>query len=260
MLPNIRLLIVGLCLLMAACTTIFGDSEDSISNEKKAVLNMQLGVRYLELGMLNEAKEKLEKANEQDSENGDIHNALGVFNETIEQNETARYHFEEAIELSPHNAEIKNNYGGFLCRTGSYQEGMALLKQAEAMPLNNRKWFAFTNIGLCYLKQGEQKQAEQEFRKALQIKPNYAPALFEMQKISYQSRNYMSARAFMQRYLEVAKYNAETLWIGIQTERALGNKTLTEQYRQQLLALFPMSDQAQQVKTAINREALGNSQ
>ena len=130
---------------------------------------------------------------------------------------------------------------------------MALLKRAVAMPLNNRKWIALTNTGLCYLKLGEQKQAELEFRKALQIKPSYAPALFEMQKISYQNRNYMSARAFMQRYLAVANYNAETLWVGIQTERALGNKTLTEQYRQQLLTLFPMSNQAQQVKMSINR-------
>jgi len=176
-----------------------------------------------------------------------------VLNERLQQNNVARSHFEKAMELSPENASIKNNYGRFLCTTGHYREGLELLQQAVTMPLNNRKWFALTNIGLCDLKQRELKKAEQAFRKALQENSGYSPALLEMQKISYQSRKYMSARAFLERYLAVAKHTAETLWVGFQTERALGNKTLAEQYRQQLLVLFPASKQAQQVRTAINR-------
>ncbi len=245
-----RLLVFGLCLILAACATT---SNSSMSSKEKAVLNLELGARYLEMGMLDVAKEKLERAIQLDSNNADIHNMLAVLNERIQQNEAARHHFEKAMDLSPENASIKNNYGRFLCTTGNYQEGTALLQQAVAMPLNNRKWFALTNIGLCDLEQGEQKKAEQAFRKALQENASYSPALLEMQKISYQNRNYMSARAFLERYLAVAKHTAETLWVGFQTERALGNKTLAEQYRQQLLVLFPASKQAQQVRTAINR-------
>ncbi len=246
----LRLIIPGYFLLLSACATTSNNS--SMSNKEKAVLNLELGARYLEMNMLKVAKEKLERAYQLDSGNANIHNMLAVLNERIQQNDIARYHFEKAMELSPENASIKNNYGRFLCTTGHYQDGLRLLQQSMAMPLNNRKWFALTNIALCYLKQGERKLAERTFRKALQENPSYAPALLEMQKISYQNRNYMSARAFLERYLAVAKHTAETLWIGFQTERALGNKTLAEQYQQQLLVLFPGSKQARQVSITVN--------
>ncbi len=245
-----KILIIGLCLMLTACAT---GSKRSMSNKEKATLNLQMGARYLDMGMLEVAKEKLEKANELDSGNPEIHNALAVFYEKIKLDELAREHFITAMELSPENASIKNNYGRFLCSSGHFPEGVELLQQSVGMPLNERKWIALTNLGRCYLKQGELKKAEQAFRKALGFNPGFSPALQEMQKISYQQRKYMSARAFLERYLAVAKHTAETLWFAIQTERALGNKTLTEQYRQQLLALFPTSEQARQVRTAISK-------
>jgi len=119
------------------------------------------------------------------------------------------------------------------------------------MPLNNRKWFAYTNIGLCEMRQGQQQLAEGYFRQALQENRSFPPALFEMQKISYRVRNYMSARAFLERYLAVANHNAETLWFAVQTERVLGNKELSEEYREKLLNQFPASKQAQQLRTSI---------
>ena len=38
------------------------------------------------------------------------------------------------------------------------------------------------------------------------LQPDFAPALQEMQKISYENRQYLSARAFLERYLGVAKH------------------------------------------------------
>jgi len=245
-----RLLLIVFILFLTGCAS---SSKNSMNDKEQAVLNLQLGARYMEMGMLSVAKEKLEKANQLDSDNAEVHNALAVLNERLKRYDVSRTHFEKAMDLNPDNASIKNNYGRFLCATGSYQEGVVLLKQALAMPLNDRRWFALTNMGLCYLKQGKKNQAEMAFRKALQENTSYSPALLEMQKISYQHRNYLSARAFLERYLAVAKQTSESLWVGLQTERALGDKTQAEQYRQQLLTLFPASKQAQQVRTAVVR-------
>lgn len=237
---------------IAGCVSTSG-AKDSMSRKEKAVLNLQMGVRYLDLGMLKVAKEKLEIAYELDSRNADVLNALAVLHERLKQYDYARYYYQEAMGLNPDEASVKNNYGRFLCERGNYSEAMELLNQAAQMPLNSRKWLPLTNLGLCYLRQNQQPQAETEFRKALQLQPNYAPALLEMQQISYQQRNYLSARAFLERYLSVAQHTPQTLWVAFQTERALGNRELTEKYRQELLRLFPASEQAQQIRTAINR-------
>jgi type IV pilus assembly protein PilF len=96
-------------------------------------------------------------------------------------------------------------------------------------------------------------KAEGYFRQALQVNPEYAPALQEMQKISYHHQQFMSARAFLERYLSVSKHTAETLWFAYQTERALGNAQAADDYKQQLLTLFPASKEAFDVKTAISK-------
>jgi len=160
----------------------------------------------------------------------------------------AEQQYRESLELSPDNPQVENNYGAFLCKHGDYTQGMAYLKKAIARPLNNRKWYALTNAGRCEKRQGNSQQAERYFRSALQLQPEYPPALLEMLKISYQNGNYASARGFLQRYQGLVKDNAEILWYGWQIERALGHQQLAESYRRQLLEKFPNSEQALKVQ------------
>jgi len=247
-----RFLTILVCLSLNACMWGGSSAKDDTTDEEKAVLYMEMGARYLEMGMLKTAKEKLEIAEQLDSNNAETHNIMGVLYEQLRQYQLAGEEFKTAYGLNADNAGIRNNYGRFLCERGHYEKGTQLLLEALDMPLNTRKWFAYTNLGRCELRAGRQDVAEKKFRAALQINKRYAPALEEMQKISYRSGRYMSARAFLERYLAVSKHNSETLWYAIQTERALGNEELTEQYREKLFLLFPLSKEAQQLKTAIN--------
>ncbi|WP_245395232.1 type IV pilus biogenesis/stability protein PilW [methane-oxidizing endosymbiont of Gigantopelta aegis] len=246
-----KLSVFFLALMLSACMAENPLGREA-STDEQAQVQLQLGVRYLEMGMLTEAREKLLNAERYDSQNAEVQDALAVLSERLGQREDADHHYRRAIELNPQSYSSKNNYGRFLCEAGRFDEGFKLLQEALDNPLNNRKWYAQTNIGLCYLKQGQTDLAEQAFRHALQYQPDYAPALQQMQKISYQNRRYMSARAFLQRYLVVAEHTPETLWVGWQTERALGNQTMAEKYRNQLLTRFPASKQAQQARKAIN--------
>ena len=106
---------------------------------------------------------------------------------------------------------------------------------------------------MCQLQLNDANQAEQYFRRALQENPRYPLALQEMAKISYNKQEFMSARAFLQRYASVAQHTPETLWIGFQTERALGNPESAEAYKEQLMISFPVSTEAIQVKSAISK-------
>ena len=227
------------------------ETKRPLTDEELAEVNLQLGARYLEMNMLSVAKNKLEIALKLDSNNAGIYNAFGVLYERLKQYAIAKQYYKDAISLDDNNFSIKNNYGRYLCETGEYQSGLMLLNEALDMPFNNRKWFTYTNIGICEMKQGRMELAEDNFRQALQLNRSFSPALSEMQKISYRTGKYMSARAFLERYLAVAKHTPETLWYAVQTERALGNQELTEEYRETLFSLFPMSKQAQQLKTAI---------
>lgn len=243
-------LLIGM--LLTGCN-LASKLTDGKSSAEKAQLNLQLGVRYLEMGLIDVAQEKLETALSQDSGNAEIHNALGVFFERIKDYEEAADYYQSALRRDPENTSIKSNYGRLLCEQGDIDKGKKLLQEALDSPVNSRPWITMTNMGLCFSKQNDVQRSEDFFRQALNTNPEYPPALLEMQKISYNSQQFMSARAFLQRYLVTAKHTPETLWIGFQTERALGNATLADEYKEQLINNFPTSREAQDARSAISR-------
>ncbi len=235
--------IILISILLGACVN--SNSKTSLTEAKEAKLYMDMGMRYLEMGMFRLAKENLELAESIDSGNANIHNSLGALYERLKLLPKAELQYQKAVALDVDNAGAKNNYGRFLCEREAYNEGIELLRDALALPLNNRQWFAYTNIGRCELLRGNNKLAEANLRKALQINPSFPPALFEMQKISYHAGKYMSARAFLERYLSIARHSSKTLWYAVQTERALGNGALVKKYRETLYNSFPASKEAQ---------------
>lgn len=228
--------------------SLFSDQEEGASKEAAADTYAKLGTEYLRMGQMNVALEKLRLAITLDENNIEAHDSIAVLYEQIKEYPKARQHFETALELKPDSAATLNNYGRFLCDRGEYEEAFEHLQKAMEMPLNNNKWYAFTNAGRCELMRGDQNKAEQYFRQALEYQANYAPALLELQRISYRNGNYMSAKAFLQRYLEVAEHTPSTLWVGIQTELALGNRDLALQYRRLLLEKFANSNEAKQIQ------------
>ncbi len=237
-------LLVG---VLAACGT-----ASNTKNDNSEDVHLQLGVRYLSMNKLELAKENLQQALKNNSDNVQGHNALAFLYEKLNQYDKAKDHYETALDLAPDDLGVKNNFGRFLCEHGELKEGMELLSEASSNPLNDRQWLALTNAGRCQLGMGNKQQAENYFRQALQLNNAYAPALSEMQKIAYQNGDFWAAKGFLQRYLGVAVHTAETLWFAVLSERALGNKELAHEYKNLLLEKFPLSNEAKKIAGVSN--------
>lgn len=228
---------------LAAC----GSTSSNTKSENSDDIHLQLGVRYLGMNKLEVAKENLLLALKENSSNAQAHNALAFLYEKLNQYDDAKDHYETALNLMPDDLGVKNNFGRFLCEHGELEEGMALLSQAGSNPINDRQWLALTNAGRCQLGMGQKQTAENYFRQALQLNNAYAPALSEMQKISYEKGDFWAAKGYLQRYLGVAAHTSETLWFAAQAERALGNKELAGEYKKLLLEKFPLSNEAKKI-------------
>ncbi len=243
----------GVALILAAaltsCTTW---TENAAKKDELANIHLQLGVSYLDMNKLEVANENLQLALEEEPNNAQAHNVYAFLNEKLHDYGQAKAQYEEALNLAPDDWSVQNNYGRFLCDRGDYTQGMALLTQAVSTQLNDRQWLALTNAGRCQLAMKQTQSAKTYFKQALILDNAYAPALSEMQKISYQSGDYWVAKGYLQRYLSVANHTAGTLWFGMQTERALGNAELAKQYQNLLLEKFPLSDEAKQIKPVLH--------
>ncbi len=234
------------CLLTLAGCSWFSSSSNP-NAEKPSDVYMQLGIRYMDLDKLDLAKQNLEKALQKDPGNAKAHNALAYLYERINHLDEARRQYETALSMIPEDISIQNNFGRFLCDRRDFDKGLSYLKQATTNMLNDRRWIALTNSARCYLGMGQRDLAMTTLKEALNQNGNYAPALKEMQKISYQLGDYRGAQDYLQRYLGQDSQTPETLWIAIQTEHALGNNSLANEYRALLLDKFPLSNEAKQI-------------
>ncbi|MGZ8191208.1 MAG: type IV pilus biogenesis/stability protein PilW [Methylococcaceae bacterium] len=237
-----HLMLCLLSLTLIACTSALEKKDANAAD-----IYLQLGIRYLSMNKLEVAKENLERALKNDSDNAQAHNALAVLYEKLNQFPEAKDQYETALKLTPDDLGVQNNFGRFLCEHGETQKGMELLNQAATNPLNEKQWLALTNAGRCQLTMGQEQKGKAYFKQALQLNDTYAPALLEMQKISYQNGEYWPAKGYLQKYLSVADHTSETLWYAIHTERALGNNDLANEYQNLLLEKFPLSNEAKKI-------------
>ncbi len=110
---------------------------------------------------------------------------------------------------------------------------------ADAAEKSPKKARPLTNLGLALEESGDFQRAEQLYRQALAINPNYDIALNNLGKTLHQQGQLDSARVYYERALAVkpkfinALYNLGTLW------QATGHLDQAESLYKQILALNP---------------------
>lgn len=218
-----------------------GVREESISSPAR--LNVELGKAYIHEGDYKQAMTKLERAIEQSPNYPDAHGTLAILHWRLGEYDKAERAFREAISLNPEDPQFHNNYGVFLCERKRFPQAEEQFMQALTNPLYETPEHAYTNAGLCALRSGNLERAETHFRAALQRNPKFAPALLRMGEISFEQQHYLQARGYLQRYNEVAQPTADSLWLGVRTERKLGDRDAASSYALRLRAQFPDSEQ-----------------
>ncbi|MDH5456994.1 MAG: tetratricopeptide repeat protein, partial [Gammaproteobacteria bacterium] len=102
--------------------------------------------------------------------------------------------------------------------------------------------------GLCMAQKPDAVEAERFFRAALEIRPSYGEALLQLCLLKYQQQDFMSARAFLQRFMSSAKPTAGVLMLAAEIEGKLGNERGRSEYVDKLLNEFPDSPEARKAR------------
>ena len=207
-------------------------------------LNVQLGVGYLKREQYEVAQEKLYKAIEQDPNNVEAYTTIAVLMMKLNQMSEAENYYLEAIDIKEKDPVLRNSYGTYLCKVGRIDEALEEFQLAYTNPFYDTPYLAYSNAGTCMLQAGDYKKAEVYLRKALRKQPKLPGALFSMADLGVKTQKYLMARAYSQRYHAVAKPSADSLWIQVQAERALGATKHYRKYAKQILNDFPDSIEA----------------
>jgi type IV pilus assembly protein PilF len=225
-------------------------APNKVSNkdlEQAAIYNTQLAVDALRKNNLQEAKDKITRALDQDARNAEVQAAAGLIYERLGEDRVADAHFSRALSLAPQNPSIQNNYAVYLCRKGNPDRGQKMFLEAAANPLYRTPEAAYVNAGTCARGAGNAEQAEQHFRKALGLNPRNAEALIQLADLELGAGNLLPARAFLERYLALTPATAQSLWLGVRLERAMGNPQAAMTYGNRLKSQFPTSVETSQL-------------
>jgi len=239
------------CFGLTGCNQITSVSEGGAESIKPspgtndvALANLRLGIAYLKNGEYEKSLNKLNRALAADKNYPPTYNTLGILYQTLGNKVKAEEYFKHALRLNSSDSPTLNNYGQFLCQEARYDEAEEAFLKAAKNPLYSTPEIALSNAGTCAMNQGRSDVAESYFRSALENNPKIAVTLIQMAQLSYETPNYLSARAYLQRYLEVSSHTAKSLWLGINIERELGDKNTLSSYTLLLKNKFPDSKEA----------------
>lgn len=215
------------------------------SDNKAANINTQLGAGYIDNGNYERALLKLNKAIKLDPGQAMAHNYLGVLYGRLERPVQAKQQFKTAMQLSPGNSSIMNNYAVFLCEQKEYDEARPLFKKVLNNPIYANRANAYQSAGWCALGNNNFDLSEKLYRKALKISANLPRSLLGLAKVYYKKENYQYAWSYFQRYYKVSVPDADALWLGINILSRLDepDKNLLSSYELQLKSKYPDTDE-----------------
>lgn len=234
--------------VLSLCAPLAAAQQTQAEREKAAAINAELAITYMKQDNLRAAREKVDRALEQNPRSVEAQMAAGFVYDRLGEDKKAGAHFEQAVKLGGRdNPEALNNAAVFHCRKGSKKRGEELFLQAAASPLYRTPEVAFANAGHCARADGRPKEAEQYFRQALARRPDMADPLLAMAGLQHDAGNHMQARAFVQRYHEAAAATSQSLWLGYLIEIGAGDATAAEEYARRLRMEFPTSAETAQL-------------
>lgn len=243
-------IVVGAALL-AGCAGQPVDQSSGVANTQADSDKLQraraftdLAGAYYSRAQYKIALDELRKAITADNRYGPAYNVYGLIYMDLDEDKLAEDNFRRAIDLDRNDSEAHNNFGWFLCTRGRYKEGLEQFSAALQNPLYTRPEQAMTNAGLCAEKSGDLGLAEANLVKSLKLQPDNPNTILKLAALNFHQDRLPDAQRLLDRYSELAKPSAESLWLGVRLQRKLGNRSQEAAYGLQLRKNFPDSNEA----------------
>ena len=230
--------------LLAAVLAGCANQQAVRQRQDAAVYNTELGIAYMRRGELAIAQTKLDRALKENPDSPDVHSARALLFDRLGDSRQADREFREAMRLAPKNPDFQNNYAVYLCSHGRIDEGVQTFVRAARNPLYMTPELAYANAGVCLRAAHRDVEAEQMFRDALVLRPNYAQALLQIADLDFSHGRLAQARQEIDAFLASNQETPDLLLLAVKVTRAQGDRLDAELYARRLQLDFPDSAQA----------------
>lgn len=228
--------------------------------DKVAKIRTQMAAQYVSENKLDAAKRQLEKALFANKRYAPAYDMMGV----LLQREGSRLnvqkseeYFKQAIQIDPSFMQARNNYGVYLSQLGRDKEAIKQFEIAGAALGYEGRIGALENLGRAALKTDNVPLASKSFVRVLESNRNSVIAHIELVDILIDSDRITQAQNLYNEMLVIVGKDANKvpriLLQGIKLAHAQNNLSQQEKLSRQLLADFPLSEEAKKLKDWIRK-------
>jgi len=246
-------LLTAVCMsqLSGCVTQSFENNEPIVktqaNRDEMAATRVSLGLGYLGMGDMSQAKLNLEKAKRFSPNLVQVHTAFAHYYETVGEGKLATESFEQALAIKADSADTLNNYGVFLCRQGNIAAAEVQFLKAIAVPSYLLVSQSYENLASCYLQNDNFEKAEMYLGKAISHSPNRTVTLFQMVRLQYAMADYKAGKKFLQKFeRNTQRFTADSLALSYKLYWKLGQRRTASNYANMLVKMYPQSWEAKQ--------------
>jgi len=243
-------------ILLAACETTTTVNGQPVANpsaptqpsdgeaRKRADIRLQLAANYFQQRQYAVAIDETKQALALDPNSAAAYGMLGLIYMSLDDRAQAESNFSRALRMDPESAEINNNYGWFLCRTGRERESLDYFQRAAGNRLYVTPALPLQNAGVCLLQIKDYKGAETFLRRSFETDASSPVVKFQLARLYLATRQLERANFYFSLLERDVEPTAESLWLGLRIARAQGDPRAERQYADQMRRRFPNSNEA----------------
>jgi len=201
-------------------------------------------VNYFSEGKTTIALDEVKQSIAADPSLFEAHNLRGLIYMRLNEFSLADDSFRQALVLNPKAATVQHNYGLLLCQQGRVAAASEMFSAALANPAYNERAKTWMVQGLCQAKAGQAQAAESSLLRAYEIDPTNPVVAHNLGLGLYLRGEYAQAQYYLSRLNQSDLANAESLWLGAKTAKAMGDLPTLRLLGQTLVQRFPSSKEA----------------
>jgi type IV pilus assembly protein PilF len=209
--------------------------------QKRAKIRLELAVGYLEQGQTNVALDEVKLAIAADPSSADAFSLRGLIYMRLNDFGLARDSFNKGIQLNPRDGNILHNLGWLTCQESRYAEAALHFDKALSSPSYAGQAKTYLAKGICLLRSGDTRQAENSFLRSFELDAGNPIATFNLAKLLYLRNDFVRSQFYIRRLNNSDYVNAESLWLATKVEKKLGNTQGVIQLSDRLRKQFPTS-------------------
>lgn len=215
--------------------------SDESEARRRARIRLELAANYFESGQTTVALDEVKQALATDPTYADAYNLRGLIFMRLNDYAQAEDSFRRALGVRSTDSGILHNYAWLLCQQKKYAEADQQFRLVLTSPTYAARGKTLMAQGLCQARAGQNDQAEISLAKAYELDAGNPIVAYNLANLLLQRRELVRAQFYIRRLNNSDLANAESLWLGIKIENALGDEVAMRQLASQLKRRFPES-------------------